>query len=283
MLVTVDLPVSGKRERDPRNGFVTPYRPGWRNSRDIWSKPGWLLDIARAGLPQMEEVSKAVKVFQAAGKKVIAQRLSSVTVLMDAPHDPHNGGAVLRSCDAFGADQITRNETNSDLFLTADRDLTPALSLAATVGGNAPDVPPVLVPRHVRDVPAIRRHGRRAERDSAIGRHRVRIDEHALLRLRRVLHEEDEGEAVDDALQQPARALLLLLGLLVAVLPHVGDAEDVDEFADDAESGEEEVLGVDESAAGAAEKSRDWRDVEKYKEERALRRLVDDDLDLADL
>lgn len=38
--------------------------------------------------------------------------------------------------DAFGADQITRNETNSDLFLTADRDLTPALSLAATVGGN---------------------------------------------------------------------------------------------------------------------------------------------------
>jgi len=53
LLVTVDLAVSGKRERDPRNGFVTPYRPGWRNSRDIWSKPGWLLDIARAGLPQM--------------------------------------------------------------------------------------------------------------------------------------------------------------------------------------------------------------------------------------
>ncbi len=35
-------------------------------------------------------------------REVLAGRLSSVTVLMDAPHDPHNGAAVLRSCDAFG-------------------------------------------------------------------------------------------------------------------------------------------------------------------------------------
>ena len=54
MLVTVDLPVSGKRERDPRNGFVTPYRPNWRNSHDVWRKVGWLADIARHGLPRME-------------------------------------------------------------------------------------------------------------------------------------------------------------------------------------------------------------------------------------
>jgi len=37
---------------------------------------------------------------------VIGERLSSVTVLMDAPHDPHNGGAVLRSCDAFGVQEL---------------------------------------------------------------------------------------------------------------------------------------------------------------------------------
>ncbi|MDF3010235.1 MAG: alpha-hydroxy-acid oxidizing enzyme [Burkholderiales bacterium] len=54
LLVTVDLPVSGKRERDPKNGFVTPYRPNWRNSHDVLGKPGWLLDILRHGLPQME-------------------------------------------------------------------------------------------------------------------------------------------------------------------------------------------------------------------------------------
>ena len=53
MLVTVDLPVSGKRERDPRNGFRTPYNPNWRNSRDVIFKPAWLWEIARHGLPGM--------------------------------------------------------------------------------------------------------------------------------------------------------------------------------------------------------------------------------------
>ncbi len=53
MLVTVDLPVSGKRERDPRNGFVTPFKPNWRNSRDVPFKPAWLLEILRHGLPGM--------------------------------------------------------------------------------------------------------------------------------------------------------------------------------------------------------------------------------------
>jgi len=53
MLVTVDLPVSGKRERDPRNGFVTPFKPNWRNSRDVVFKPAWLLGVMRHGLPGM--------------------------------------------------------------------------------------------------------------------------------------------------------------------------------------------------------------------------------------
>jgi (S)-mandelate dehydrogenase len=53
MLVTVDLPVSGKRDRDPRNGFITPYKPNWRNSRDVVFKPAWLRDILHHGLPGM--------------------------------------------------------------------------------------------------------------------------------------------------------------------------------------------------------------------------------------
>ena len=53
LLVTVDLPVSGKRERDPRNGFVTPFRANWRNARDVWRKPAWLLAYLRHGAPQM--------------------------------------------------------------------------------------------------------------------------------------------------------------------------------------------------------------------------------------
>jgi tRNA (guanosine-2'-O-)-methyltransferase len=38
--------------------------------------------------------------------EVVAQRLDSVTVLMDAPHDPHNGAAVMRSADAFGVQEV---------------------------------------------------------------------------------------------------------------------------------------------------------------------------------
>ena len=53
ILVTVDLPVSGKRERDPRNGFHTPYSPNWRNSKDVVFKPAWALDMMRNGLPGM--------------------------------------------------------------------------------------------------------------------------------------------------------------------------------------------------------------------------------------
>jgi len=39
-------------------------------------------------------------------RAVFAARLDAVTVLMDAPHDPHNGAAVIRSCDAFGVQRL---------------------------------------------------------------------------------------------------------------------------------------------------------------------------------
>jgi tRNA (guanosine-2'-O-)-methyltransferase len=39
-------------------------------------------------------------------KSIIDTRLSSVEVVFDAPHDPHNGAAVVRSCEAFGVQRI---------------------------------------------------------------------------------------------------------------------------------------------------------------------------------
>jgi tRNA (guanosine-2'-O-)-methyltransferase len=39
-------------------------------------------------------------------KTVVASRLEAVTVVMDAPHDPHNGAAIIRTCDALGIQRI---------------------------------------------------------------------------------------------------------------------------------------------------------------------------------
>jgi tRNA (guanosine-2'-O-)-methyltransferase len=39
-------------------------------------------------------------------QRVLDARLESVTLVMDAPHDPHNGAAMLRSCDAFGIQRV---------------------------------------------------------------------------------------------------------------------------------------------------------------------------------
>jgi tRNA (guanosine-2'-O-)-methyltransferase len=52
-------------------------------------------------------------------KEVIARRLSSVAVVMDGPYDPHNGAAVLRSCEAFGVQRLHVVERAGTPFLVA--------------------------------------------------------------------------------------------------------------------------------------------------------------------
>lgn len=38
--------------------------------------------------------------------EVIGRRLGSVAVFLDGPYDPHNGAAVVRSCEAFGVQAV---------------------------------------------------------------------------------------------------------------------------------------------------------------------------------
>jgi tRNA (guanosine-2'-O-)-methyltransferase len=49
---------------------------------------------------------------------VIAERLASVTVVLDAPHDPHNGAAIVRSCEVFGVSKLHVVEAR-EAFLVA--------------------------------------------------------------------------------------------------------------------------------------------------------------------
>jgi tRNA (guanosine-2'-O-)-methyltransferase len=51
-------------------------------------------------------------------RTILSRRLASVQVVFDAPHDPHNGAAVVRSCEAFGVQFIHLVE-RTERFLLA--------------------------------------------------------------------------------------------------------------------------------------------------------------------
>jgi L-lactate dehydrogenase (cytochrome) len=48
LMMTVDIPVSGLRRRDPKNGLSVPPRLTLRNALDITSKPRWVMGVLRA-------------------------------------------------------------------------------------------------------------------------------------------------------------------------------------------------------------------------------------------
>jgi isopentenyl diphosphate isomerase/L-lactate dehydrogenase-like FMN-dependent dehydrogenase len=56
LVVTVDLAVGGKRERDLRNGIAIPLKPRVSHVLDAMRHPGWALRYARHGSPQFENV-----------------------------------------------------------------------------------------------------------------------------------------------------------------------------------------------------------------------------------
>ena len=57
LVVTVDLPVGGKRERDSYNNFVQPYRPRAWQILEALGKPHWMMGIlANGGLPTLENL-----------------------------------------------------------------------------------------------------------------------------------------------------------------------------------------------------------------------------------
>jgi (S)-mandelate dehydrogenase len=52
VVLTVDVPVSGARERDARNAFRLPFRVTPRLAFDVLCQPGWLMRLARGGSPE---------------------------------------------------------------------------------------------------------------------------------------------------------------------------------------------------------------------------------------
>ena len=82
LMVTVDVPVGGKRERDFRNDFAIRFRFTPRNVLDFASRPLWVLAILRHGMPVLENV-----VGLAPEAKTTAEIASSVGQFWDADFD----------------------------------------------------------------------------------------------------------------------------------------------------------------------------------------------------
>src|SRR2546430_5575767 len=81
-MVTVDVPVGGKRERDFRNDFAIRFRFTPRNVVDFATRPLWVLGIVRHGMPVLENV-----VGLAPEAKSPAEIASSVGQFWDADFD----------------------------------------------------------------------------------------------------------------------------------------------------------------------------------------------------
>lgn len=57
LVVTVDVPVPAKRERDARNGFALPFRLSAATALDMARHPAWALAMARRGQPRFENLA----------------------------------------------------------------------------------------------------------------------------------------------------------------------------------------------------------------------------------
>jgi (S)-mandelate dehydrogenase len=57
LMVTADLPVGGKRERDFRNDFSIPFRFTPKNMLDFATRPAWALDMLLRGVPALENLT----------------------------------------------------------------------------------------------------------------------------------------------------------------------------------------------------------------------------------
>jgi tRNA (guanosine-2'-O-)-methyltransferase len=78
--------------------LLVPAEEIW--TADPWTK-GWTPESVIETLEPLTLDERRARLWS-----VIRGRIGSVTVLMDAPHDPHNAAAVLRSCDGLGIPRV---------------------------------------------------------------------------------------------------------------------------------------------------------------------------------
>jgi tRNA (guanosine-2'-O-)-methyltransferase len=92
-LVVEAAPMRPDPKRDLDGTLLSPGRPALA--------PGWTSEGVIEVLEPLSEPRRRERILG-----VAEARVGSVTLLMDAPYDPHNAAAVIRSCDAFGVPEL---------------------------------------------------------------------------------------------------------------------------------------------------------------------------------
>ena len=64
LMITIDLPVGGKRERDLRNDFTVPFKFTSRNLIDFATCPRWAIPMLLGGIPKFENLVGMKKNYQ---------------------------------------------------------------------------------------------------------------------------------------------------------------------------------------------------------------------------
>lgn len=106
LMITVDLPVGGARERDFRNDLSIPFRVSRRNFLDFASRPLWSLAMLLGGVPAMANVQGYV------AEKVPSTGLVSIAGRNYDPSFDWDGLQAIR--DAWPRKLIVKGVTRPD-------------------------------------------------------------------------------------------------------------------------------------------------------------------------
>jgi L-lactate dehydrogenase (cytochrome) len=93
LILTVDVPKLGKRPRDVRNGFTTPFRIGGRQLLDFTRHPRWSLTTLAAGVPRMANYDSGTG---AAGYDRTAPRVGANWAYLERLRDRWKGKLVVK-------------------------------------------------------------------------------------------------------------------------------------------------------------------------------------------
>ncbi|MBN9427292.1 MAG: alpha-hydroxy-acid oxidizing protein [Burkholderiales bacterium] len=106
LMITVDLAVGGKRERDYRNDFAIPFRFTPRNVFDCAQRPTWAFDMLLRGMPVMENL---------VGITPTATDTRGIASTVGRNYDPSFDWSALREVrDAWGGKLIVKGIVRPD-------------------------------------------------------------------------------------------------------------------------------------------------------------------------